>query len=76
MKIIVKVKTNKSNPGVEEKEGFVEVSVASAPLDGKANEELIDLLSQHYEVSKSSIEIERGASAREKVVHISTWQKR
>ena len=76
MQITVKVKTGKSHPGVEEKDGIVEVSVASAPVDGKANEEMIDLLAQHFEVSKSSIEIMRGSSSHEKVVYISTWQKK
>ena len=76
MKLTVKVKTNKTHPGVVEKDGTVEVSVSSAPVDGKANEEMIQLLANYFEVSKSSIEIVSGASSRDKVVYISPWQKR
>ena len=44
----------------------------SAPTDGKANAELIELVAMHFECPKSSISIKRGASGRVKLLKIET----
>jgi uncharacterized protein YggU (UPF0235/DUF167 family) len=43
----------------------------SAPVDGKANAELIALVAKHFGCSKSSVAVVSGASARLKLVKIS-----
>ena len=40
------------------------------PVDGKANEALIEFLSEHFKVKKREIEIVRGLRSRNKVVII------
>lgn len=40
----------------------------SPPVDGKANEELIRLVADHFEVPKSSVSIKTGSSGRLKRV--------
>jgi uncharacterized protein (TIGR00251 family) len=50
--------------------GVLEISVTSPPIDNKANEHLIKLLSQKLKVPKSSIEIIRGNHSREKSIEI------
>ena len=44
--------------------------LAAAPVDGKANETLIALLSKEFGVPKSSIEIIKGHTGKNKVVEI------
>ncbi len=53
------------------KEGVLYVKIAAPPEKGKANERLIDFLSEVLHVSKSSITILRGTTGRMKVVAIS-----
>ncbi len=42
--------------------------IKAAPVDGKANEELIESLSRVFEIAKRDISIIRGETSREKVV--------
>ncbi len=42
----------------------------AAPIDGKANDELIALVARHFECRKSSVSIKGGASGRTKWVRI------
>lgn len=47
-----------------------QVKVAAPPVKGKANAELIVLLSQVLDLSKSNITIVRGATSRSKIIAI------
>lgn len=76
MRLNVKVKTNSKRAKVIESGDLVEVHVNAPPADGEANEELIELLADHFEVSKSSVEIIQGFTSKNKVVDIKTWQSR
>lgn len=76
MKRDVYIKPKSKHPGVAERNGFLEVSVSAAPADGKANEEMLELLSDYFEVAKSAIEIISGHVSRHKIVEIRLWQKR
>jgi uncharacterized protein (TIGR00251 family) len=42
----------------------------SPPVDGKANAELIALVAEHFNCSKSAVSIRAGASGRTKLVQI------
>ncbi|MDF1825973.1 MAG: DUF167 domain-containing protein [Verrucomicrobiales bacterium] len=44
--------------------------VKSSPVDGKANKELISLVSDHFNCSKSAVSIKSGKSSRIKLVQI------
>ncbi|MBD1891680.1 DUF167 domain-containing protein [Coleofasciculus sp. FACHB-SPT9] len=71
MKKQVKVKPNSKNQRIEEAEdGSLTVHLKSPPLDGKANEELIQILSKKFNISKSRIFIKSGLSSRNKLVEI------
>lgn len=52
------------------KDGILHVKIAAPPVKGKANRELIELLSKLLGVSKGSINIERGITGRRKVIAI------
>jgi len=51
-------------------DGILHVKIAAPPVKGKANRELIELLSKLLGVSKGSIDIERGITGRRKVIAI------
>ncbi len=69
----VKVKPNsKQQKIIDEVDGSLTIYLKSPPVDGKANEELIKVLSKKYNVPKSYIRIKSGASSRQKLIEIDT----
>ncbi|MBD2209134.1 DUF167 domain-containing protein [Nostoc linckia FACHB-104] len=69
----VKVKPNSRQQKIEEQaDGSLNVHLKSPPVDGKANEELIKLLAEKFNVPKSYIRIKSGATSRQKLVEIDT----
>jgi uncharacterized protein len=42
----------------------------SPPVDGKANEELVGLVAEHFQCRKSAVHIRAGASGRTKLVQV------
>jgi uncharacterized protein (TIGR00251 family) len=48
----------------------IKVRVTAAPVEGKANEALLQFLAKEFGVTPSSVEIVRGHRSREKVVRI------
>jgi uncharacterized protein (TIGR00251 family) len=71
MRIYIKVSPRSSkNEVVKVSEGEYKVRLTAPPVDGAANEALIKLLSQHFKVSKSLINIVGGKTAKIKMVDI------
>lgn len=71
MQINVKVKPNsKKQEIIEEDDGSLTIRLKSPPVDGKANEELIKVLSKKFDVPKSYIRIKSGISSRQKLIEI------
>jgi len=69
--IRVKVKPNARVYGIEElSDGSWLARVKSPPVDGRANEELLALLAQHFKVRKAQVSINSGVSGRLKLVRI------
>jgi len=69
--IQVKVKPNARTSELEELgDGTWLARVASPPVDGKANEELVRLIAERFRVRKSQVYIKTGASGRLKRVQI------
>lgn len=67
----VKVKPNSQQQKIaEQPDGSLIVHLKSPPVDGKANEELIKLLAENFNVPKSYIRIKSGLSSRQKLVEI------
>jgi len=50
--------------------GHLKVKLTAAPVDGKANEALIELLAGHFNTSKNKIKIVRGGTSKTKVIEI------
>ena len=69
--IQVKVKPNARVSGLEQLEdGTWLAKIKAQPIDGKANEELIRLVAERFEVRKAQVSIKSGASGRMKLVQI------
>jgi uncharacterized protein len=71
MKISVHIKPNARQESVTVREdGVYVVQVSAPPIEGMANERLIEILSRHFHRPKRAIEILRGTHGRHKIVEI------
>jgi len=71
MKIQVKVKPNSKQQKIQEvSNNSLLVWLKSPPVDGKANQELIEILAKKYQVAKSQITIKSGLAAKTKLIEI------
>jgi uncharacterized protein len=68
MNIEIKVITNAKKKEISSLGGMVKVKLTSQPVEGKANEELIEFLSSVFHVRKSEIQIIRGQREKKKIV--------
>jgi uncharacterized protein (TIGR00251 family) len=60
----------KRNAIVDERDGVVRVSVAAAPVDGRANLALCKLIAKRAGVPRTRVTIVRGERSRDKLVRI------
>jgi len=70
MLIEIKVIPNASKTEFIKTETGYKVRLQAPPVDGKANEALIELLSKEFGVPKRDIEITKGATSRNKTIRI------
>jgi uncharacterized protein (TIGR00251 family) len=71
MRVYIKVIPRSSRNSVEKiSEGEYRVRLTAPPVDGQANSMLIKVLAEHFGISKSSLTIVGGASAKIKIVDI------
>jgi len=72
MQIEIKVIPNAKRTELVKSETGYKARLAAPPVEGKANEALIELLSKEFGVPKRDIEITRGLTSRNKTVVIKT----
>ncbi len=66
----IRVVTNSATESIEEKDGVLKVKVRAKPVGGEANKAVLNLLAQHFNVSRNKISIISGLKSRKKVVEI------
>lgn len=66
----VKIKTGAKIQTIQKSDNFVKISLKSQPIEGKANLELIKLLSKRCSLPKSSITIKSGLHSKNKLINI------
>jgi uncharacterized protein (TIGR00251 family) len=67
----VKVKPNaRENRLTESKDGVWLASIKALPVDGKANEALIELVAEHFKVRRRQVSIAAGSTSRLKRLFI------
>lgn len=71
MKITVAVKPNSKKELVEQQpDGSYVVRVNAPPIEGRANERVIELLSEHFRLPKSLIALVGGQKSKKKIFSI------
>ena len=71
MYLKIKVHPNsKKNEITRRGEDSFEVYVRAKPLEGKANDAVLDVLAEFLNVSRSKVRLIRGAMARNKIVEL------
>ena len=71
VRIVVRVKPRSSRSRILRADGLnIEASIRSPPVDGAANTELLVLLGDVLGVSKSSLRVVQGQTAKNKVVEL------
>ena len=71
--MIIKVKihpNSKENKIITQSDSFLELKIKAPAIENKANKELIDFLSEHFNVNKSSIRIKSGEHSKNKLIDI------
>ena len=71
--ILIHIQPNSSRNqvlGVGKWRGRLELSIMSPPISGKANSELLELLSSWLSINKSDVSIEKGHKSRKKSIRI------
>jgi len=71
LKVRVVPRASKNEIVGEMADGSLKIKLKAPPVDGKANEALIEFLSEEWGVAKSKIKIVRGEKGRNKTVEIS-----
>lgn len=76
MKLHIKVKTGASNSQIvkytklSSLSYMLEINLKSLPIDGKANQELIKLLSKELKITQAQINIKLGQSSKNKLIEL------
>jgi len=71
MKISVRVKAGSSRNGIKRIDGTTyHVSVTAPPVEGRANEMVIELLSEYFGKPKRCIAILKGQTSKIKIIEI------
>jgi len=71
MKIFVKAKPNSKNENIEQvDESHFIISVKEPPIQGKANEAIIRVIAEYFNVNRSQVRLASGFSSREKIFEI------
>lgn len=68
--ITIRVALKSSRARVTEEGGVIKVHVTRPPEDGKANEQVVELLADYFKVKKYQVAIVQGLTSRTKTVQI------
>ena len=70
--ISLKIVPNSSKNDLIKEEEFIKVKVTAQPIENKANKALIEFLSKTFKIPKTSIEIIKGDTSKEKTILFKT----
>lgn len=75
IKLLIKVKpgSGKDEISVDTENNF-SIKIKAKPIDGEANDYLVKYLSKEFNISKGSIQIEKGATSRLKRIALAIEQ--
>ena len=70
--IKIKIVPNSSKNDIIIEDEFVKVKVTAQPIENKANKALIEFLSKSFKIPKTSIQILKGDTSKEKTLLLGT----
>ena len=68
----LRIAPNSSKNEIIFAEGVLKVKITTQPVDGKANKALVEYLSKTFKIPKSSFEIIKGETSKDKTIILST----
>ena len=68
----IKIVPNSSKNDIVLEEEFIKVKVTAQPIENKANKALIEFLSKTFKIPKTSIQILKGETSKEKTLLLQT----
>lgn len=73
----LRISPNAKKNGIIKEAEAVKVKITAQPIDGKANKALIEFLSKEFKIPKTSIEILKGETSKDKTLcfHTEDTQK-
>ena len=66
--VTFKIVPNSSKNEIIKTDDTIKIKITAQPVDGKANKALIEFLSKQFKIPKTSIEILRGETSKEKTI--------
>ncbi|MCM1010824.1 MAG: DUF167 domain-containing protein [Fusobacterium sp.] len=70
--ISFKISPNASKNEIIKTEDGIKIKITAQPIDNKANKALIEFLSKQFKIPKTSIEIVKGHTSKEKTLLLKT----
>ncbi len=68
----IKISPNSKKNEIIKSEAEVKIKITAQPIDGKANKALIEYLSKEFKIPKTSIQILKGETSKEKTILFKT----
>lgn len=70
--ISFKISPNASKNEIIKTDDGIKIKITAQPIDNKANKALVEFLSKHFKIPKTSIEIVKGNTSKDKTLLIKT----
>lgn len=71
----IRIVPNSSKNEIILEDEFIKIKITAQPIENKANKALIEYLSKVFKIAKSSIEIVKGDTSKEKTLLIKCFDK-
>lgn len=71
----IRISPNASKNEIIKENNSLKVKITAQPIDGKANKALIEFLSKQFKVSKTSFEIIRGETSKDKTILVRVFEE-
>lgn len=68
----IKISPNSKRNEIIKTDAEVKIKITAQPIDGKANKALIEYLSKEFKIPKTSIQILKGETSKEKTILFKT----
>lgn len=71
----IRISPNASKNEIIKENNSLKVKITAQPIDGKANKALIEYLSKQFRIPKTSIEIIKGETSKDKILLIRVFDE-